>query len=249
MKRKYFSMIGFLVMVVALTLPQVGNAVTITSVDVDVVLDAAHGGAKNYSIWDAQIGAGTVLNPGQQLILTQNGAGTNNYNFDTSEDGADRATPATRHTVTVNGFSFVDPTGVLMALPRGEDPETTAFNEALDWVLIGTVAGQFQVFVGYADNAHTDPCQDADGNCFPNPLAGVWPNSQPANPAQAGITFFGNAVAGGCIRPGVSPCYDAGALRIVALNTVTTPEPGTMMLLGLGLAGLAVASHRRKLQK
>src|SRR5215467_4746541 len=176
MKKSVSRFLGFAAGLALLLTPQLVRAVVITSVDVDIALDAAHGGGiRNYSIWDSQIGAGVTLNAGQQLILTQNGQASLAYNFDTSEDAADRATAATRHTVTINGVTFTDTTGVLMALPKGVDPENSAFNEAQDWVLIGTIAGQFQVFVGYADNAHTDPCTDADGNCFPNPLTGVWP--------------------------------------------------------------------------
>ena len=54
-------------------LPQLSHALTITGVDVDILLNAANGGGtRNYSIWDGQIGGGVVLTPGQQLILTQN---------------------------------------------------------------------------------------------------------------------------------------------------------------------------------
>ena len=207
MKKLVARIFGFAVGMALLLSPQFARAVIITSVDVDIALDAAHGGGvRNYSIWDAQIGAGINITPGQQLILTQNGQGPNTYNFDTSEDGEDRALPSTRHVVTINGFSFTDTTGVLMALPKGIDPETPAFNEAQDWVLIGTVPGQFQVYVSYADNAHTDPCTDADANCFADPLRGTWPTNQPANPAQPGITFFGNAITGGCIRASAPTC-------------------------------------------
>lgn len=223
-------------------LPQLSHALTITGVDVDIPLNAANGGGtRNYSIWDGQIGAGVILTAGQQLILTQNSG----YNFDTSEDQADRAVAASRHIVTINGLSFTDTTGVLLGLPRGVDPENAVFNETQDWVLIGTVAGEFQLFVGYADNAHTGPCLDADSNCFPNPLNGIWPNGQPGNPAQPGIFFFGAGGTGGCDRAGANPCYDAGALRIVALDTPTVPEPAAIILLALGLAVFSVVNFRR----
>ncbi|MBM4262075.1 MAG: PEP-CTERM sorting domain-containing protein [Deltaproteobacteria bacterium] len=40
-------------------------------------------------------------------------------------------------------------------------------------------------------------------------------------------------------NPAVDPCYDAGAIRIVALPpTMQTPEPSAMFLLGAGLVGV-----------
>ena len=50
--------------------------------------------------------------------------------------------------------------------------------------------------------------------------------------------------AGGCDRPGITSCFDAGAIRITGVP-VTVPEPTTLLLLGAGLVG-AAAWQRRK---
>jgi hypothetical protein len=192
--------------------------------------------------------AGTVVNSPTQggaikaLVLTQTGG----FNFDSSEHTAGGVSticgvggPCT-FTLSVNGVNI--PLALANALNNfNTDTGGTAHNEARDFVtvLAGGVGG-LNVEIGYADNAHTDAC--ADGNdCLPsNPFG-----------ASSSVAFFGaaggSAGAGGCDRPGVAPCFDAGAIRITVNDTpvTTTPEPASMFLLGAGLIGLAAWNRKR----
>jgi PEP-CTERM motif len=186
------------------------------------------------SIWST--GAGTNLLAGQSLVLTQNGG----FNFDTSEGVRDvgcEVAGGNTCTVTlnVNGTNIPLPANnALNNFNTDTNPLGNVHNEASDWTSVGSLSG-LSIFIGYADNAHTGACADADGNCLPeNPWQGS-PNT----------TFIGSAFlggVGGCDRPGITSCFDAGAIRITG---AAVPEPGTLLLLGAGLVGAAVWQRRK----
>jgi hypothetical protein len=232
--------IGLLFLGVSLlAAPVRSDAVVITNV---TVTETQQGGVVTWcivgcgnNIWAA--GAGTNLLAGQSLVLTQ----TNGFNFDTSEAGprdigcSAAQGSACTVTLSVNGTNIPLPANnAINNFNVDTNPLGNVHNEASDWTSVGGLSG-LSVFIGYADNAHTGTCADADTNCLPeNPWQGS-PNT----------TFIGSAFAGGvggCDRPGITSCFDAGAIRITG---VAIPEPGTLLLLGAGLVG-AAAWQRRK---
>jgi hypothetical protein len=92
------------------------------------------------------------------------------------------------------------------------EPSTTRRPIGIKLCLFNGGPGNFIVWFGYADTAHTDACADTTGqvpnNCLPdNPWQGS-PNTLFVGAAG------GSPGAGGCARPGFSTCFDAGAIRI-----------------------------------
>jgi hypothetical protein len=204
--------------------PKVSQATTITSISVafgsTVFCDTTQ--SCSNKIWNLGGGVDIGNVPGKALILTQNQAGTGGFNFDTS-DLLYTGTP----TITINGTIVFSDDKKTLSQPNGADPLTTTHQESVDWTSpTNNTSGGIQIWLGYADTAHSDPCSDADHNCLPeNPWQG-----------SANTTFLGNPVStapnAGCDRPNTPSCFDAGAIRIESINT---PEPSALLLFGTGL--------------
>jgi hypothetical protein len=206
----------------------------------------------NGPIWGAA--AGTVVHSPSEgglqfLVLTQT-AINNQFNFDSSERGGGAVcgggTPCTT-TLNINGAAIAIGGTQLNALANfnGDDGAVT-HQESSAWgpAVFNGGSGGLVVWFGYADDAHNATCTDTTG------LGGeIAQNCHPDNPWQgsANTLFIGNTVtsATGCGKTGVTSCFDAGAIRIQVNDAVTTPEPSVLLMLGVGLVGIAIVTRKR----
>jgi hypothetical protein len=236
-----------LVGVLMIALPAVSQATSVTSIKVTVgsttYCDTSQSGC-TFTIWN--LSGGVNLATGA-LMLTQNqpGVGAGGFDFDTSDLLATTAVPTITIGTTAGTFMFSD-TGQILSTPRTPgvtDPLTTGHQEAVDWTSVGTTGG-IQLWLGYADNAHSGSdtgglCGDADKDCLPGTGSATSPWQ-----GTPGTTFLGNPFSStaGCIRTGITSCFDAGALRI---EQVSSPEPSALILLGFGLLGMFYVIQRQ----
>jgi hypothetical protein len=258
---------GLAVGILMIALPTMSQAATITITNVTVTINGQTwcasgcststnfaGNTVGGTIWGgtALTSGGVTLNgtSSTSLVLTQTAASP--FNFDTSEaynpavgGGGFNFAGATIAVVTNLGtFTFSDD-GKVLSAPNGKsDPGGTAYNEAEDWTSSnisqtgGPGASPIKLWLGYADTAHSAACADVDGNCLPE------------NPWTNASTFIGGAsnnAAGqpsGCLNTtfGTTSCFDAGAIRI---ELTPTPEPSPLILLGMGILGIAFVSRKR----
>jgi hypothetical protein len=210
--------------------------------------------------------ANTVINSpstggNQQLVLTQNPTATvPGFNFDTSEHIFNAGAPVPSVSCGQSGgglpscvmaLSILTNIGtVVVPLPLNNalnnfnaDTSLATHNEATNWTQVLNQPGGLGVYVGYADNAHTDPCADITGTVLTNCL--------PDNPwlGSLNTVFAGAAITdASCARPGAGSCFDAGAIRL-ELNDPSTsavPEPASMTLMLTGLAGFAARRYRQR---
>jgi hypothetical protein len=205
------------------------------------------------NIWASAAGSTIVSSDvavgNTSLVLTQTGASP--FNFDSSERGGFapglcNSTNPCATTLNINGTAIPLSGGQVNALAAfNQDPGGTVFNEASNWngAVFNGGPGNLIVWFGYVDTAHSGTCADTTGT-----VAG---NCQPDNPWQgsARSNFVGaptvESVSTSCTRTeNPTSCFDAGAIRIEVNAAATTPDPSTMMLMGLGLVGLAAWKRR-----
>jgi len=238
-----------------LAYPGTSSAASITINNVSVTVGATNGcisGCTNptNNIWSTA--AGTTLFSSDvsglhSLVLTQ--TSTSTFNFDTSDNNGLNCSPTSPCTTTLSINGLVIPLSGPQAnvlANNNQDTGSLTHNEASNWnqAVFNGGPGGLIVWFGYADTAHSDPCADTVGtiasNCLPdNPWQGS-PNT----------LFVGNptttAPGAGCDRPGVTSCFDAGAIRIEVNPGATVPEPSSVVLIGFGLAGLLALNRKRR---
>jgi hypothetical protein len=210
----------------------------------------------NGPIWGAA--AGTVIHSPseggtQVLLLTQTGVG-GQFNFDSSDRGGgaggdcNAANPCAT-SLTINGTTITPSGTQANALANFNlDDGSITHQEATAWgpAISNAGAGGLIVWFGYADSAHNSPCTDTTGlggeiagDCTPN---APWQGS-------ANTTFIGGTVTttpgNGCDKTGITACFDAGAIRIQVNDSIATPEPSVLLMLGVGLVGIAFVTRKR----
>lgn len=177
------------------------------------------------------------LTAGQDLVLTQN---TGTYSFDTSDAGCEGYPLAyalcdtgwALISLKINGtwIVFWDLNRVLTL--GGRDPLDPK-NEAQEYSPAYSGPG-FDVWLGYADNIHTDPCGSYPHSmglfgavtCLPSPFEHVFDSDRPTYFQGQSVPLEGliQTEPHHCVvRNLLHGCYDAPAIRVVAHTEPSKP--------------------------